>query len=168
MTLKEYVQTQAPTLEQLVDWLNQLIKLLREEPTGRKVAITDLQVSRSGHLKIVNSAPAGESRDQIWCLGRLFLQWLAWSKPDRRRRFEQLPSLRLLLDRMTSSQPERRPSNLNLLRSGLSQIQWTEVVCAPSQDLNWLATLNFYRKRLLRSLALFALISLALHWLAPA
>ena len=167
-SVKKFIQESQPELKFFVEWLQQLVRILREQPPGCLIKADGLLVTPAGKLKLSEpqELQPGDVRHQVWSLGRLFLQWLAWSGPAVRQEFAHHLGLRRLLDRMTSSDPGQRPSNLEILRVQLEQARPGRP--PGSHTPTWLARRNFYGRKL--AVLLVALVSVCclLNWLLPA
>lgn len=192
-----YLQETAPALDRLVGWLMQLVEMLMEVHNQRMplylgcLTNADLRVTSNGLLQVVGldlnedfklqfrsagDRPAPDSvidaRSDIWSLGKIFQEWVNGSSEQVRQAYENTRALRELVASMTSAHPERRPSNLNILKSRLEQQKYK----APQENrgffgklpASWELAREEYQKLLLGALATFVTGIVVTGWLFPA
>jgi hypothetical protein len=182
--IEAYLAERPQPLEALVAWLLQLVEMLMEIHNQRTplylgcLTSQDLRVTDKGALQLLGldigddcklrffpsgDRPAPDSlvdgRSDVWCLGKIFQDWVNASSAEVRRAYDESRALRELVASMVSSQAERRPSNLNILKSRLEQLKYK----APQEHrgllsklpASWELAREEYQKFLVGALATF-------------
>ena len=195
--LASYLSQQPQPLETLVGWLMQLVEMLMELHSQRNplylgcLTAQDLRVSDKGALQVVGldinqdfklrfrsagDRPAPDSvidgRSDVWCLGKVFQEMVSLCGSEVARAYDENRPLRELIASMVSSHPERRPSNLNILKSRFEQLKYK----APQESrgllgklpASWELAREEYQKLLVGALATFITGILVTGWLFPA